>query len=377
VRVVFLTHTYPRWAGDSVGAELACLARALIRRGISVRVIAPGEVPGISQADGVPVHWVRTPLKNGVAWEADRYRSALRGPASWSRVVRLWRSLREAARRELAAGADVVHAHGWAPAGLAAPADLPLVVTVRNSDGAFLRHSRMAAALGRRLLRRAAVVTAVSRPVGEAIQTVAGRFVGPTHIHPMPVESRGLPWSRGGRGAVVISPLTTGGRVELALQTSSVLASHGHELSLTIIGDGPGRAALEQRAAQLGVSALTRFVGEVSPEQIRDHLIRADLLLITGQGDATATAALQALIAGVPVVACWDSGAAIDLVPQSGAGRLCLPSADVIADNILSLLGDRDRISMSRLVGEAWRARVAPDHVAQLCAGWYREALAT
>jgi glycosyltransferase involved in cell wall biosynthesis len=377
VRVVFLTHAYPRWVGDSVGADLACLARALIRRGITVRVIAPGETTGTSQVDGVPVHWVRTTLKNGAVWEADRYRSAIRRPGTWSRVGRLWRSLREAARRELADGADVVHAHGWAPAGLAAPSDLPLVVTVQNSDGAILRHSRLAAALGRRLLRRATVVTAVSRPVGEAIQTIAGRFVGPTHIHPMPVESRGLPWSRGGRGAVVISPLTTGGRVELALQTSAVLASYGHELSLTIMGDGPARAALEQRAAQLGVSALTRFVGEVSPEQIRDHLVRADLLLITGQGDATAPSALQALIAGVPVVACWDSGAAIDLVPQSGAGRLCLPSADVMADNVLSLLGDRDRVSMSRLVGEAWRARVAPDHVAQLCAGWYREALAT
>ena len=30
---------------------------------------------------------------------------------------------------------------------------------------------------------------------------------------------------------------------------------------------------------------------------------------------------------------------------------------------------------MSRLVGEAWRARLAPDHVAELCEGWYRDAL--
>jgi hypothetical protein len=30
---------------------------------------------------------------------------------------------------------------------------------------------------------------------------------------------------------------------------------------------------------------------------------------------------------------------------------------------------------MARLVGESWRARLAPDHVAEVCHGWYREAL--
>jgi hypothetical protein len=43
---------------------------------------------------------------------------------------------------------------------------------------------------------------------------------------------------------------------------------------------------------------------------------------------------------------------------------------------VLSILADRDRISIGRLVGEAWRARLAPDHVAQICAGWYRDAVA-
>jgi glycosyltransferase involved in cell wall biosynthesis len=98
-------------------------------------------------------------------------------------------------------------------------------------------------------------------------------------------------------------------------------------------------------------------------------------LLVTAQGEGTGLAALEALIAGVPVVACWDSGAAIDIVPESGAGRLSLPSPEAMADSVMSLLADRDRLSMSRLVGEAWRARLAPDHVAQLCEGWYRSAL--
>jgi hypothetical protein len=67
----------------------------------------------------------------------------------------------------------------------------------------------------------------------------------------------------------------------------------------------------------------------------------------------------------------------VDVVPESGAGRLSIPSADTLAENVLDLLADIDRLALTRLVGEAWRARLAPDHVAQLCEVWYRHAVAS
>jgi glycosyltransferase involved in cell wall biosynthesis len=170
--------------------------------------------------------------------------------------------------------------------------------------------------------------------------------------------------------------LTPSSRVELAIETVAVLAFCGHDLPLTVIGDGPERAALEQRAARLGVAALVRFVGDAPAEEARRYLERADLMLFTAQGEGMALAAMEALISGVLVVACWDSGAAVDIVPESGAGRLTLPSPEALADCVLDLQADRDRLAIGRLVGEAWRARLSPDHVAELCEGWYRDALA-
>ena len=46
-----------------------------------------------------------------------------------------------------------------------------------------------------------------------------------------------------------------------------------------------------------------------------------------------------------------------------------------MADTTLDLLGDPERLAIARLVGESWRARLDPDHVAEICEGWYREAL--
>ncbi len=378
MRVVFLTHNYPRRAGDLSGAALGTLARALMRRGISVSVVTPSDESGEIQVDGVTVKRMRVgrSIRDTIS-RNDSLAAALRSPLGLLGLGRLRRSMQAAARQEISAGADLVHAHGWIPAGLAAPVGTPLVLTVHGADATLMKESRIARSLARPVFQRAAVVTTVSREVGTWVQAAAGRFVDSAYIHPMPTDTRTYPWTRGGGGAVVISRLIPSKRVELAIETAAVLASCGHDFPLTIVGDGPERPALEQRAAQLGVSALVRFVGAMGLPEARVHLERADVLLFTARGDATALSAIEALVAGVPVVACWDSGAAVDIIPESGPGRLTLPAAEAIADGVLDLQADPDRLTMGRLVGESWRARLAPDNVAELCEGWYRNALAS
>ncbi len=378
MRVVFLTHNYPRRPGDPSGATLGTLARALMRRGVSVRVVTPGDESGETEVDGVPVNRVRVARSvRDMISRNDSIASALRTPVGWLALSRVQRALRTAARQELAARADVLHAHRWIPAGLAAPEGVPLVLTVYGTDAALLKHSRIARWLARPLLRRASVVTTVSREVGNWLQAGAGRFIDTQHIHPMPVDTRTYPWTRGGGGGVVISDLTASKRVVLAIETAAVLASCGHQFPLTIIGDGPERPALAQRAARLGISALVHFVGAMSAAEARVYLERADVLLFTPRGEGSARAAIEALASGVPVVATWDAGAAVDIVPESGPGRLSLPSPEALADSVLALQSDPDRLTMGRLVGESWRARLAPDKVAELCEGWYRNALAS
>jgi glycosyltransferase involved in cell wall biosynthesis len=284
--------------------------------------------------------------------------------------------MRAAAHQEITAGADIVHAHWWLPSGLAAPPGIPSVVTVYGTDAALLKSSRLARSLARPVLQRASVVTVVSSEVGNWVQAAVGRFIENTFIHPMPADTRGYPWTRGGGGAVVISRLVPSKRVELAVEAVAVLASAGHKLPLTIVGDGPERATLEQRASRIGVSALVRFAGAKSPSEARAYLERADLMLFTARGEGAALAAIEALACGVPVIACWDGGAAVGIVPESGPGRLTLPSPEALADSVLELQADPDRLTMGRLVGESWRARLAPDNVAELCERWYRNALA-
>ena len=378
MRVVFLTHDYLGSPADPSGGSLAVLARALSRRGIFVRVVTPSDEGGEIEVDGISVSRVRL-ARSVRQWvsSGDRVAAALRSPLGWLALRRFRSRMRAAAQKEITDGAEILHVHSWMPGGYSAPSGIPVVLTVDGADGVLLLRSRRARLLARPILQRASVLTAVSREVGNWVQAGAGRFVDPACIHPLPADTRGYPWTRGGGGAVVISHLMAARRVDLALETVAELVACGHDFPLTIVGDGPERAALEQRAARLGIAALVRFVGARTEVEARSHLERADVLLFTDRGEGVAPAAVQALACGVPVVACWDSGAAVEIVPESGPGRLTLPSPEALAQAVLDLQRDPDRLAMGRLVGESWRARLAPGHVAELCERWYRHALAS
>jgi len=378
VRVVFLTHNYPRWPGDLSGSFLGTLAAALARRGIEVRVVAPsdGGQGGEEEVDGVRIRRVRyaSARRETLAYRGTMT-SALRGPGGWRSLGGLWRALRRAAREEIEAGADLVHAHWWVPAGLAAPASVPMVLTVHGTDGAMLRGSRLARRLARPVFERARVVTAVSRELANWVQNATGRHIDADHVHPMPVDSSSWPWTTGGGGAVVVARLTAQKRIHLAIETTAFLASCGHDLPLTIVGDGPEQPALERQVERLGIAPFVRFAGRVPPPEVARFFERADVMFHPAREEGFGLAAAEALMAGVPVVACWDGGGLLDVVPETGAGRLTLPSAEALSDATLDLLQDPERLPLAKLVGESWRARLSPGHVAELCEAWYREAL--
>ncbi|HXE56687.1 MAG TPA: glycosyltransferase, partial [Gemmatimonadales bacterium] len=281
-------------------------------RGIDVRVIAPsdrGEV-GAGELDGVPVRRVRygSPERETLA-----YRGAMaevgRRPDRLPYALALWRALRRAAREELAAGADLVHAHWWVPGGLATPPGAPLVLTVHGTDVALLDRFRLARILARPLFRRARVVTTVSRALAEVVASATGRTVPPSHRHPMPAATeRFTRWSEGGGGWIAVARLTRQKRIDLALDALALVRRNGLSVTLTVVGDGPERPTLEARAAALGLADAVRFEGALPPVAVIERLLTADLALFTARREGYGLAAAEAIMAGVPVVACTDGG---------------------------------------------------------------------
>ena len=75
------------------------------------------------------------------------------------------------------------------------------------------------------------------------------------------------------------------------------------ELRLVIIGDGPGRAEMEQEAQHLSIRSKVEFLGAIPHEDVLDYYAHAKLLLFPSKSEVYPLVPLEAMGAGCPVVA--------------------------------------------------------------------------
>lgn len=125
--------------------------------------------------------------------------------------------------------------------------------------------------------------------------------------------------------------------------------------SFAIAGDGPNRAALEARAAALGVSDRVRFLGH--RRDVPSLLAAADLFVLPSLYEGLPLSVLEAMAAGVPVIATAIGGT--DEVVRDGETGTVVPAADsdALAAAISRTLADRDRASRLALAARSLVAR--------------------
>jgi glycosyltransferase involved in cell wall biosynthesis len=103
-----------------------------------------------------------------------------------------------------------------------------------------------------------------------------------------------------------------------------------------IVGDGPQRALLEDEARRLGVSTVVEFLGE--RDDVQALLARSQVFVLATRSEAHPISLLEAMAAGLPVVASQVGG-----VPEilDGHGFLVPPGdADALAARLRQLVED-------------------------------------
>lgn len=380
MRVLFLTHNYPRHAGDVAGAFLHPLAMSLQQHGVDLRVIAPsdrGEV-GADTLDGVPVRRVRYTTRNHetLAYTGNMT-SALRSLAGLRAFTGLLEAFRREVQQELRTYPDtLVHAHWWIPAGASVPPGCRHLITCHGTDIRLLDGALPFRWIGARVLRRATMVTTVSPTLAGVIARRTGRMLPDDQVQPMPVADLPRPRTRGGGGIVVLGRLTDQKRVDLAIAGYREARARGVSAPLVIVGDGAARPRLERHVRELELEPHVHFRGAVTPDAVPEVLGTADCLLMTATAEGLGLAAAEALMQGVPVIACEDGGGVLDVVPREGGGRVVAPIAASLAGAIVDVMGDGSASDAALRSGLAWRDMLSPGHVAERCLEWYRRVLA-
>lgn len=380
MRVLLVTHSFPRFSGDVAGAFILRLARALGDSGTEVRVLAPSgpRLSNVDTIDGIEVRRFRYAPKK---WEtlaytgtmAEQVGDSLRGKAALAGMLSRGALAVRSAAAEFSP--DVIHAHWWFPAGLLALGSLssrPLVTTMHGSDVRLARRSAWAPTLFRRVMRRSSAVTAVSSYLaGEAQSMADGLSV---KVEPMPVNvalfapaPNGI--ARSEQRFLFVGRLNTQKGIGLLLQA---LAATTAGASLDVIGDGDDRAALEATAKQLGIAARVRWHGAQSQEQLVPLYRAAAAVVIPSENEGLGLVAVEAQLCEAPVIA-FRSGGLTDVIIDGVTG-VFTPPGDVLAlasamDAVLAR-SDRGR-SLGKAGRDAALARFSPSVVASRYASIY------
>jgi glycosyltransferase involved in cell wall biosynthesis len=372
VRVLFVTHSFPRWSGDVAGAFILHLARALAGAGVEVRVLAPSapDLAATETIDGITVQRFRyaSDDRETLAYQgtmAEQVAGSLGGKLAMLGMLRHGRR----AVGELSAtfAPDVIHAHWWFPSGLIAAAAhhrAPLVTTLHGSDVRLARKTMWAPRLLRYVVTRSAAVTAVSSWLAAEARVLAPGPGTSVAVEPMAVNVD-LFTPGGERSAarfLFVGRLNAQKGLSFLL---GALAASASGASLDVVGDGPDRETLDVRARTLGVDSRVTYHGAMPQDRLASFYRAATAVIIPGEDEGLGLVAVEASLCGTPVIA-LRSGGVTDFVTHGETGILTEPGdTAALAAAMDALLARDDRgAELGHAARVAALARFSPGVVA-------------
>jgi glycosyltransferase involved in cell wall biosynthesis len=133
------------------------------------------------------------------------------------------------------------------------------------------------------------------------------------------------------------------------------LRDRGVDACLCLVGDGPDREHLEQRAHDLGIMRDTLFLGYQS--DVAPFYAAFDTMVLPSANEGTPVSAIESLAAGRPVVATRVGG--VPDVIRDGVDGFLVEAGDTetLADRLAELAHDPE---LRARMGAAGRERVLP-----------------
>ena len=163
------------------------------------------------------------------------------------------------------------------------------------------------------------------------------------------------------RRIVMVANLRAEKGHDTVLAAIPAIAARYPDASFTFAGDGPRRDALYTLARARQVDAHVRFAGEC--RDVPALLAESDLFVLPSRSEAFPNAVIEAMAAGLPVVASDVGG--IPEVVQDGLNGLLVPPDDprALADAVLGLMDDPVRAARLGAAARAGAGRYSIDRM--------------
>jgi colanic acid/amylovoran biosynthesis glycosyltransferase len=113
----------------------------------------------------------------------------------------------------------------------------------------------------------------------------------------------------------------------LLVEAARELARSGLPFQLTLVGDGPLRAPLEQRIAEYGLTQQVIITGVATGAQVQQHLLNSRAFVLPSFGEGLPVAIMEALALQRPVISTYIAG--IPELVRPGVNGWLVPAGSV------------------------------------------------
>lgn len=142
----------------------------------------------------------------------------------------------------------------------------------------------------------------------------------------------------------------------LLIDAVARLLDQRRDVRLTLAGDGPERAYLEEHARRLGITSRIIFAGWTNQAALRELYRKSDLCVLSSFAEGVPVVLMEAMAAGVPCVAPRITGIP-ELIRHGIDGILVTPSdTEELAGAIAGLM---DEPELRRQMAKSCRERIA------------------
>ena len=183
----------------------------------------------------------------------------------------------------------------------------------------------------RRLLyRRADVLTANTTGVMESLVPLfqARHLALLPNPLPMPVVPAAVGSAGDRQGFVTVARLVPQKGIDVLIRALAQTSGAAQDWTLTLVGDGPEREALERQVLQAGLEEKVHFLGFRSDPQT--SLLQAGVFVLPSRYEGMPNALLEAMAVGLAVVVTDASPGPLEVV-EAGVSGLVVPSDEPAA----------------------------------------------
>ncbi len=237
-----------------------------------------------------------------------------------------WRQMKAFARWCVAHRIAVLHACDFYANAFALPAAALAGVPVRIGSRRELNPDKSVAKIALQRLSYAAAHVVVANSAAAA-RRLRNEGIGPSRIRMIPngiaLERFSVP-QRSGRISriITVANLRREKAHEVLIEAAAELLPRWRGLEFLIVGDGPRKQELLNLARARGVGASFQFLGH--RDDIPALLASADLFVLPSRSEASPNGVLEAMAAGLPVVAS-ATGGLLEMVDHGRTGLLVPP----------------------------------------------------